>query len=311
MTSDKQLTKSRERKKLLSLLGDLPSKKKQISATRIYKKENKKFSIEKLLLDLNGIQKVPAYFLLPKNLSKPAPAILYSHAHGGDYKLGKDEIINGRRILSEPSYGEALTQLGCAVLCIDSWVFGERSGRTESSVFKEMLWNGRILWGMMVYDSLRALDYLASREDVDVKRIGALGMSMGSSMSQWVAALDTRVKVCVDICCLTDYETLAANGAFDLHGLYYYVPGLLKHFSAADVNRLISPRAHLAVAGADDPLTPLDGLMKIDEALKKQYEDDGADDAWRLSIYDTGHQETPEMREEILDFIDSNLLKTR
>ena len=71
-----------------------------------------------------------------------------------------------------------------------------------------MLWRGRVMWGMMVYDSLRALDYLASRRDVDRSRLGTLGLSMGSTMAWWVAALDERVKACVDICCLTDYEAL-------------------------------------------------------------------------------------------------------
>ena len=51
------------------------------------------------------------------------------------------------------------------------------------------------MWGMMVHDSLRAIDYLVGRPDIDPARIGTLGMSMGSTMAWWVAALDPRVKV--------------------------------------------------------------------------------------------------------------------
>ena len=76
------------------------------------------------------------------------------------------------------------------------------------------------MWGMMVYDSLRALDYLRQRPELDPGRVGTLGLSMGSTMAWWVAALDPRVKVCVDLCCLTDFAALIATRALEAHGLY-------------------------------------------------------------------------------------------
>ncbi len=60
-------------------------------------------------------------------------------------------------------------------------------------MFKAMLWQGMVLWGMMVYDSYKAVDYLASRPEVDPSRIATLGMSMGSTMAWWLAALDPRI----------------------------------------------------------------------------------------------------------------------
>lgn len=89
----------------------------------------------------------------------------------------------------------------------------------------------------------------------------------------------------------------------DLHGLYYYVPGLLKHFSASQINALISPRPHLSLAGRHDPLTPADGLVKINEDLEKIYIKNNAEDAWVLKVYDTGHCETAGMRKEIVHFL--------
>ena len=105
-----------------------------------------------------------------------------------------------------------------------------------------MLWQGQVLWGMMVYDSLRAIDVLADGRMWIRQRIATLGMSMGSTMAWWLAALDERVKVTVDICCLTDFQTLLANKALRLHGVYYYVPSLLEHFTTAQINALIAPR---------------------------------------------------------------------
>ena len=170
-----------------------------------------------------------------------------------------------------------------------------------------MLWHGRVLWGMMVYDSLRGLDYLVSRPDVAASRIATLGLSMGSTMAWWVAALDPRVKVCVDLCCLTDFQALIETGHLKGHGIYYYVPSLLRHFTTARINALIAPRAHLSLAGNLDPLTPVDGLDRIDRELKQVYAAAGRPDNWKLLRYDVGHQETPAGRREVIEFLREKL----
>ena len=134
--------------------------------------------------------------------------------------------------------------------------------------------------------------------------VATLGMSMGSTMAFWVAALETRVKVCVDICCLTDFDALIEEDNLKGHGLYYYVPGLLKHFTAAEINGLIAPRPHLSLAGNRDALTPAFGLARIDAELRQVYSDARAPEgAWRLVREDVGHEETPTMRAEVLAFL--------
>jgi acetyl esterase/lipase len=295
------------REQLYGLLGNLPPRDREIGAKVVSVERKNGHVLEKLVLDLNGKQQVPAWFALPENTKGPMPAILFSHSHGGNYKLGKDELMLGNTYMPERPYAEALTQMGYCVLSIDHWVFGERSGRRESDFFKEALWRGQCMWGLMVYDSLRAMDYLCQRPEVDPSRIGAIGMSMGSTMTWWLAALDTRIKACVDICCLTDFDALIEAGGLDLHGIFYYVPSLLNYFSTADINALIAPRAHLAIAGSLDKLTPVPGLHKIDRALKKIYEALGAGDKWQLNIYEIGHHETPEMRKDLLDFLKREL----
>jgi poly(3-hydroxybutyrate) depolymerase len=170
-----------------------------------------------------------------------------------------------------------------------------------------MLWQGRVLWGMMVHDSLRALDWFLAREDVDPARAGTLGMSMGSSMAQWLAALDPRVKATVDLCCLTDWHTLLAERGLAHHGVYYFVPGLLARFTTARLNALAAPRAHLAVAGLRDPLTPVAGLDAVDGELTRVYAAAGHPERWRLLRQDVAHQETPEARQEALAFLRQHL----
>jgi dienelactone hydrolase len=291
------------RRELYGLLGDLPDRSRPVSAATIATEAAGEYILEKLLLDLNGIEPVPAYFVRPREPRGRVPAVLYNHAHGGDYVLGKGELLAGRSALQGPPYAQALTARGYAALAIDAWGFGERRGRTEAELFKLMLWQGRVLWGMMVYDSLRALDYLAGREDVDAGRLVTLGLSMGSTMAWWVAALDERVKVCVDLCCLTEFQALIEARGLDGHGIYYYVPRLLKHFSTADINALIAPRPHLSLAGNYDRLTPPAGLERIDRALRAVYAELGAPQAWKLLRYETGHFETAAMRAEILAFL--------
>ena len=296
-------TAAQRRAELYALLGDLPDRQRPIAAETIAITERDGYILETLVLDMNGVEPVPAFLARPKGEVRQAPAVLYNHAHGGDYELGKREFIDGRGALQSPPYAKALTDLGYCALCIDSWNFGERRGRTESELFKEMLWHGRVLWGMMVYDSIRALDYLAGRPEVDPARLGTLGLSMGSTMAWWLAALDDRVTVCVDICCLSDFQELIATRGLDGHGIYYYVPGLLKHFDTAGINALIAPRAHLALAGNYDRLTPPAGLDKIDAALQRVYAEQGMPERWQMLRYDTGHFETAHARKAIIDFL--------
>lgn len=287
------------RTELYGLLGKLPPRDRKVGAELVSSEDRGTYTLEKLILDLNGIEPAPAYFAKPKGASGRRPTVLFNHSHGGGYTIGKTEFIAGREYMSTPPYAEFLTSLGYNALCFDTWMFGERATRSELDTFKDMLWHGRVLWGMMIYDSLKAVDYLASRPDVDTKRLGTVGMSMGSSTAQWLGALDPRIKVVVDICCLTDWHTLVEVNGLQGHGIYYYVPDLLNHFTTAQMNALIAPRAHLSLAGNQDPLTPVEGLEKIDRELKEVYASSGRPENWKLLRYEGGHLETPIMREEI------------
>ncbi len=296
---------SARRAELYSLLGDLPPRDYPIASEKVLEEEREGYVLEKLVLDLNGLEAVPAFFVKPKHLSGPAPAILYNHFHGGQYALGKRELLEGfPGAWQEPPWAIELTRRGWCALCVDTWAFGERRGRSEGEIFKHMLWHGRVMWGMMVYDSLRAVDYLVSRPEVDAQRLATMGLSMGSTMSWWVAALDERIKVCVDVCCLTDFHALIESQGLDGHGIYYYVPRLLLHFTTAQINALIAPRPHLSLAGNYDRLTPPAGLDRIDAELKRVYEKLGAPEAWQLLRYETGHFETADMRKRIVEWLE-------
>lgn len=299
-----------QRALLRSLLGELPDPHRpglRILAEQRGEEARDGYVLESWVLDLNGLEPVPAVLARPARLAAPAAALLFNHSHGGGYDVGKRELLEGRSYLQPEPYARALTARGFVTLCIDHWCFGERARASELDTFKAMLWQGRVLWGMMVHDSLRALDWLATRADVDPARLGTLGISMGSTMAQWVAALDERVRATVDLCCLTDWHALVEAKGLGGHGIYYFVPGLLRHFTTAGLNALVAPRAHLSVAGLRDPLTPVAGLDRVDDELRRVYAAAGCPERWRLLREDVGHQETAEARSAALDFLSTHL----
>jgi len=300
---------ARRRKELWNLLGDLPEQRPP--RVRLVKTEKREgYALEHLELDLNGIEPVPAYLLLPDKRPKRAAALLYIHAHGGTYELGKEELVLGRKVLQ--AYAPVCAAKGIVTLAIDSWCFSGRKhqedGRNgEWDTFKLMLWEGRVLWGMMLFDEVQALTYLSQRPEVDPDRIGAFGLSMGSTKAWWLAALDPRVKLCIDLCCLTDYQELIRTHNLKGHGIYYYVPRLLKHFQTHQINELIVPRARLSLNGRKDALTPTAGVERVRDHLLPLYAMHGRKEDCRIELFDCGHEETPQMRVLVSEWMDRYL----
>jgi hypothetical protein len=305
---------NRRRQELWNLLGDLPPRDRPIGVKLLRTEAGSGYTLEHLELDLNGLEPVPALMLIPEHRAPKAPGLLYIHAHGGTYELGKEELLHGRNVL--PAYAGVYADKGIVTLAIDSWCFSGRKhvedGRQgETDAFKEMLWRGRVLWGMMLYDEMQAVSYLSSRGEVDATRIGAFGISMGSTKAWWLSALDPRIKLCIDLCCLTDYEELIKIHNLKGHGIYYYVPGLLKHFQAHEINELIVPRAHLSLNGRKDLLTPPAGVERIRDYLRPLYRSHGREADCRIELFDCGHEETPEMRQIVLSWLDSHLVHSQ
>ena len=290
-----------KRKQLWSLMGDLPDRKMPVDVQTLKVEKIEGGTLELLQFKYPDEPAFQGYFVLPDRRNGKIPAILYNHSHGSLFHLGKDELLQGAPYQNGP-YLPDLLKAGYAVLTIDHRAFGSRSDKKIDDIFKEMLWRGQVLWGMMLYDSVRALDYLCSRDEVDAKRIGTVGMSMGSTMAWYLAAVDERINVCADICCMTDFEELIKAEHLCGHGTYYFVPRLLKYFATAAINALIAPRPHISVNGKYDGLTPEAGLDKVDAALKTIYQNAGCPEHWKMIKYPVQHQEVPEMRREIMAF---------
>ncbi len=302
---------------LWKVLGDLPPRPASPQVRVVKQEERDGYRLEKLSIDNGAGARIPGWLLVPKGKG-PFPAILYHHWHAGQYNLGKEELWQDAPDKSGKR-GEVLVKRGYVVLAIDAYGFGERSGLgpdgakqkgkpEEESLSKAFLWMGRSLWGMMVRDDQIALDVLSARAEVDPKRIGATGISMGSTRTWWLAALDDRVSAAVGVCCLTRYEDLLRAGALREHGIYYFVPGMLKHFDTEAVTSLIAPRPFLTLSGADDGGSPAPGVKKINEFCAEVYRLHGKPDAFKGVLYPgVGHVYTPEMWAEMLAWMEKAL----
>lgn len=312
-TSEILMQQRRRRAELWGLLGDLPPGHAPTLIRQIRRERTDSYELQHLELGLNGVEPVPAVLLVPHLRKDRAPALLYMHSHGGNYEQGKEELWQGCDVM--PAYAPLLAQKGIVTLAIDSWCFSDRKhaqdgARGERDLFKLMLWRGQVLWGIMLFDELQALNYLCSLPIIDPARVAVFGLSMGATKAWWLAALDDRVRLCIDLCCLTDYDELIRTEHLEGHGLYYYVPRLLPHFSSAQINELIAPRPRLSLNGRYDPLTPAAGVERIRERVLPAYEQFGCPECCRIELFDCGHEETPVMRNLVSEWLDRYLVDT-
>jgi dienelactone hydrolase len=305
------------RSTLLQLLGKLPSRPEVPRVKTISREDRGDYLLEKFEFENGAGSVVPGYLLLPKNRSGKVPGVLFCHWHGGEYEIGKEELFQARHTPEAP--GPALVKHGYAVLGIDAYCFGERNGQGpggpqekgsagEMTASKFNLWFGRTFWGMILRDDLMALDYLASRVEVDANRLAVTGISMGATRTWWLMALDERLKTGVAVACLTRYQDLIRQEELKAHGIYYFVPGLLNHFDTEAVVALIAPRPVLFQTGDQDSGSPVDGIRKIEAAVKPIYDLYGKQAAFKSIVYPgLGHVYTKEMWDRTVAWLEQNL----
>lgn len=291
--------------KLIELLGTSSFRKKP-QGKKLTRRKQDGYVVECYQLELNELETVPAIFAFPDK-SGPFPTVIYLHSHGGDFTKGKSELLYSEKYLASPSFAKELTDMGYAVWAIDAWGFEDRGGISESELYKRFLLTGKTLWGMRIFDVISLINYLATREDVDINRLATIGMSMGGLMSWWTSALDDRVKVCIDLAAQVDIETLLEHRRLDHHGFYYYVPNLLTEYSTLEIQERIAPRHRLSLVGKNDTMCLDEGVVKLRQGLNEKYERLGYPEKFVSQSVTGGHMETQEMRKIWKDFLKERL----
>jgi len=289
-------------RKALGTLPDLPA---QVEAQVLEVRQHPLGTLEKVRLDNGTSIGIPAWFASPSQSNAPGPAVLWCHWHGGEYDAGKQALFEQNHTPEPPL--DAFLRMGRSVLCIDAYGFGERQGKDpescgdlgqegEHSLCKAFLWQGSSLWGRMLWDDRMALQYLRQRSEVDPKRLAAAGLSMGATRAQWLMAFEPELACGVAIACLVRYADLIRSKALNRHGMYFFVPGMLEVCDLESVLALAAPRPLLCMNGAEDALSPQEGIRTIQHCLSKVYQLYGCPEAFESIVaHGVGHACTPAM----------------
>ena len=295
-----------KRRQLTRLLGGFPAKQ-PLAATITRRKTEPDRIVEWISYEAESGDVVPAVLLIPRHRTPPLPAVLCHHQHAGQYDLGKSEVL-GWTGNPQQAYAAELCARGYVTLAPDAIGFEERgypdlSGPDyERFLAHELLLKGLTLQGKMIWDVIRAVQYLTSRPEVDADRIGAMGHSLGAVETWFSAALEPRIKVCAASCGTTTYA--AVLGAEVYHNYGFYVPGILKWGDIPEVVSMIAPRPFLALAGEKDHGFPVGGAKEVVSRAGMVYRRLRAAEALELFVSPGGHEFTDEMRHRTYHWFD-------
>lgn len=248
-------------------------------------------------------QSVPGAYVVgnvyrPAKISGPLPAVLYLCGHTKG-KVNQPYQANPRW------FG----QHGYVALVLDPIQLGESQG-LHHGTYREGRWDwqsrGYTPAGTEVWNAMRALDYLETREDVDSARMGVTGLSGGGVISWCLGAADERVKVVVPVCQSGSIEHVVFDRATDGHcdcafWINYY------RWCWPDIGALIAPRALLIASGTEDVLWRPYGYRDVAHRLRRQYAELGASDRFDLVEDLAPHGYTPTLRKAIFTWFNKHL----
>jgi len=329
--------KKTARGKLLELLHYAP-RKCDPAAETVERVDCGDYVREKVWFNTTPDARVPAFVLVPKPAPKRAPAIVALHDHGGFYLWGKEKIVEmpdenpvltdfrrqyygGRAIATE------LVRQGYVVVIIDMFYWGERrmlldgdpadwrerpaslpreriqafnarAGQSEQLVGRTIYSAGFTWPGVMFWDDVRTVDYLLTRPDVDPRRIGCVGLSVGGLRSCHLAALDERIRAAVVVGWMASFPAQLKKHVRNTIGHTKVVPGLYQHLDYPDVASLAMPTPMFVINGTRDGLFDLDGVKASFAKLNACYEKARVPGHCRTQFYETPHEFNAEMQAE-------------
>lgn len=167
------------------------------------------------------------WLYLPDPLDAPAPVILSPHGHVAD---------GARNPLVQTRCG-TLARKGYVVMAVDSVHTYRYDVGTNAA-------------GVMTWNNMRALDYLATRPEADMERVGCMGESGGGQQTMYLMALDDRVKVAVIAVLVSYFKRILAP--HPLHCPCNHVPGLMRVADQPEICALFAPRPLLFLTVTGD-----------------------------------------------------------
>jgi dienelactone hydrolase len=200
--------------------------------------ERRDYSIEKVL-----IETLPGFYLggnlyRPINGKAKHPGILNPHGHWPYGRLENEPLDSG------PALGISLARQGYVVFAYDMVGYTDtiqvphRFGNAE-----QRLWSFGPL-GLQLWDSIRALDFLASLDDVDATRLGITGASGGATQAFLLAVVDDRLQFASPV----NMVSAIMQGG----DLCENAPGLRVNTSNVEIAAMFAPKPMLLVSATGD-----------------------------------------------------------
>jgi cephalosporin-C deacetylase-like acetyl esterase len=283
------------RQQLFEMLGlwPVPAKTdlKPVITGRV---EHESFTVEKLQFQSMPGLYVTANLYLPKHLTKPAPAVLYVCGHA---RIVTNGVSFGNKV-GYQQHGAWFARNGYVCLLIDTLQLGEIEGLHHGTYREAMWWwnsRGYTPAGVEAWNSIRAIDYLQSRPEVDPDRIGITGRSGGGAYSWMTAALDERIKVAAPVAGITDLQNHVVDGVIEGHcDCMFFVH--THRWDYPQLAALLAPRPLLIVNSDSDNIFPLDGVLRVHAKVRKIYDLYKAKDKLGLVIGPGPHKDTQELQ---------------
>jgi len=196
------------REDLHAMLG-IPSERYDLAPESRGQIERDGIVIEKWIWTSEPGSRVPSVLYRPARFSGKLPAIVITCGHGGSKSQWQYTYVP-----------QTYAHLGLACLVLDPIGEEERhitGGMGTRAHDPEPVHNcadhaHRLIMGKLVFDTMRGIDYLLTRTDIDPDRIGVAGNSLGGAKATWMLALETRLKLAlVSGWAICDYMTITGK----------------------------------------------------------------------------------------------------
>ena len=212
---------------------------------------------------------------------------------------------------TQPCYKNFVFQManrGYVVLFIDDPHIGKRQA-PYAGLYAAASAGGTQVMGIQVFDTLRGLDYMLTRADVDPGRIGVVGLCQGAEQAWLAGALESRFQFVVPVCGTTTYEGWARMPAFEgvaLSDPSPYVAGVLDRTDWDRTGACIAPRPVFVASNSGDNWWPEAGYEQVIRTMEQVYGLYDAGDRFRHIRDLRSHDMTPYIP-EIAPWIDARV----
>lgn len=171
----------------------------------------------------------------------------------------------------------------------------------ETIIAKSLFMAGATWPGVMLYEDMRAVDYLLTRDDVDHNRIGCGGLSGGGQQAIFLTGLDSRIKCSV---CAGFMTTFAPMVKYNIssHTWMAHVPHLSNIMDLPDLISLSGGNPILVQHDEQDELFSPEGQEESHKKLEKIYKKMEKEEQYSGRFYPGGHQFSVRMQDEALDW---------